>query len=271
MAVTIPGAVASAAREFGDAPALADTAWADTALADTALADTALADTALAEPALAEPALAEPALAEPGLAEPGLADTALAEPGLAEPGLAEPGLAEPGLAEPDGLRLSYRELDERVTAVAAALIAEGVAPADRVAIWAPNTYHWVLAALGALSAGATLVPVSTRFTGPEALDVISRSGARALFVAGDFLGVDRLAALRAAAAAEDGTGGGGLDKLGLIVRLPEDWAAFERCGASVRAAVVRERADRGRGGNDVPSGRRGRDRGTNLGPFGSWF
>ena len=127
MAVTIPGAVASAAREFGDAPALAD----------------------------------------------------------------------PG---PDGLRLSYGELDERVTAVAAALIGEGVAPADRVAIWAPNTYHWVLAALGALSAGATLVPVSTRFTGPEALDVISRSGARVLFVAGDFLGVDRLGALRAAAA-----------------------------------------------------------------------
>ena len=170
MAVTIPGAVASAAREFDDAPALAD----------------------------------------------------------------------PG---PDGLRLSYRELDEQVTAVAAAFIAEGVAPADRVAIWAPNTYHWVLAALGALSAGATLVPVSTRFTGPEALDVISRSGARALFVAGDFLGVDRLAALRAAAAAEAaGTGGGTLDKLGLIVRLPEDWAAFERCGASVRAAVARRRA-----------------------------
>ena len=209
MAVTIPGAVASAAREFGDAPALADTALADTALADTALADTASADTASADTASA--------------------DTAL---------------AEPGLAEPDGLRLSYRELDERVTAVAAALIAQGVAPADRVAIWAPNTYHWVLAALGALSAGATLVPVSTRFTGPEALDVISRSGARALFVAGDFLGVDRLAALRAAAAAEaDGTGGGALDKVGLIVRLPEDWAAFERCGASVPAAVVRERAD----------------------------
>ena len=174
-----------------------------------------------------------------------MAEPGLTEPGLAEPGLAEPGLAEPGLAEPDGLRLSYRELDERVTAVAAALIAEGVAPADRVAIWAPNTYHWVLAALGAFSAGATLVPVSTRFTGPEALDVISRSGARALFVAGDFLGVDRLAALRAAAAASaaGGPDGGGLDRLGLIVRVPEDWAAFERCGGSVPAAVVRERAD----------------------------
>ena len=50
----------------------------------------------------------------------------------------------------------------------------------------------MLAALGALTAGGVLVPVSTRFTGPEALDVIGRSGARALFVAGGFLGVDRL-------------------------------------------------------------------------------
>ena len=104
----------------------------------------------------------------------------------------------PALAEPGGPRFSYRELHERVTTVARALIAEGVAPGDRVAIWSPNTHHWVLGALGALYAGATLVPVSTRFTGHEALDVISRSGARALIVAGPFLGADRLAALRAA-------------------------------------------------------------------------
>ena len=107
------------------------------------------------------------------------------------------------LAEPGGARLSYRELHERVGEVARALIADGIAPGDRVAVWCPNTAAWVLAALGALTAGATLVPVSTRFTGPEALDVISRSRARALFVDDDFLGVDRLAALRAAAAAAE--------------------------------------------------------------------
>jgi HIP---CoA ligase len=103
------------------------------------------------------------------------------------------------LAEPGGVRLSYRELHARVGAVARALIADGVAPGDRVAVWCPNTAAWVLAALGALTAGATLVPVSTRFTGVEALDVISRSRCRALFVDDGFLGVDRLAALRAAA------------------------------------------------------------------------
>jgi acyl-CoA synthetase (AMP-forming)/AMP-acid ligase II len=106
----------------------------------------------------------------------------------------------PALAEPGGPRLSFRQLHEQVAVVARALIAEGVAPGDAVAIWSPNTHHWVLGALGALYAGATLVPVNTRFTGPEALDVISRSRARALIVAGPFLGADRLALLRAAAA-----------------------------------------------------------------------
>jgi acyl-CoA synthetase (AMP-forming)/AMP-acid ligase II len=105
----------------------------------------------------------------------------------------------PALAEPGGPRISYHQLLQQTATVARALIAEGVAHGDRVAIWSPNTHHWVLAAYGALSVGATLVPVSTRFTGPEALDVITRSGASVLIVADRFLGADRFAALRTAA------------------------------------------------------------------------
>jgi HIP---CoA ligase len=170
------------------------------------------------------------------------------------------------LAEPGGPRFSYRELHERVSAVARALIAEGVAPGDRVAIWSPNTHHWVLGALGALHAGATLVPVNTRFTGPEALDVVSRSGARALIVAGRFLGVDRLAALRAAAEEEKTTirqnakpASQCLDQLSLIVLVPVeadpeagpvagaidgaiDWAEFQDRAAEVPAALADARA-----------------------------
>jgi len=149
------------------------------------------------------------------------------------------------LAEPlAGVRLSYRSLAEQVEGVAATLISAGVEPGDRVAVWGPNDRYWVLAALGALTAGATLVPVSTRFTGPEALDVIGRSGARALFVAGDFLGVDRLGALRAAAedrrpAASAAGPGESLDRLGLVVRVPEDWDAFGR--ASIPGSLVQAR------------------------------
>jgi len=153
------------------------------------------------------------------------------------------------VAEPGGPRLTYAELHERVAAVAGTLIAEGIEPGDRVALWSPNTHHWVLAALGALYAGATLVPVNTRYTGPEALDVVSRSGARALIVAGRFLGTDRLAALRAAAAEAADP----LERLRLVVRVPVepdpdrpadgslDWADFET-GAPASADRARERA-----------------------------
>jgi len=169
-------------------------------------------------------------------------------------------VAEPGGAQ--GFRLSYRELDERVTAVTGALIDAGVGPGDRVAIWAPNGPEWLLAALGTLGAGAALVPVSTRFTGPEALDVIGRSGARALFVAEAFLGVDRLGALLAAASGEGGEGAG-LDRLGLVVRVPQEWDAFLRAGS---LAEARERAGAVRPGDvsDImfTSGTTGRSKGA---------
>jgi acyl-CoA synthetase (AMP-forming)/AMP-acid ligase II len=167
-------------------------------------------------------------------------------------------VAEPGRAQ--GFRLSYRELDERATAVTGALIDAGVGPGDRVAIWAPNGSEWLLTALGTLGAGAALVPVSTRFTGPEALDVIGRSGARALFVAGGFLGVDRLGALLAAAAEEED---GVLDRLGLVVRVPEEWDMFLQAGS---LAEARRRAQAVRPGDvsDImfTSGTTGRSKGA---------
>ncbi|HEV2373159.1 MAG TPA: AMP-binding protein [Streptosporangiaceae bacterium] len=133
------------------------------------------------------------------------------------------------LAEPGGPRLSFTDLHEGARTVSRALIASGVAPGDRVALWSPNTWHWVVSALGALSAGATLVPVSTRFTGVEALDVLSRSSARVLVVADEFLGVDRLTALRAAAAQARAEASGipnhaqppvSPGRLGLVIRVP---------------------------------------------------
>ncbi|WP_034268985.1 FadD3 family acyl-CoA ligase [Haloechinothrix halophila] len=97
-----------------------------------------------------------------------------------------------------GVRLTYTELHQRVHDCARLFIAEGVRAGERVAIWSPNSYHWVVAALGALSAGATLVPINTRFTGHEALDIVHRAQASALVIAGPFLGTDRLAELRKA-------------------------------------------------------------------------
>jgi HIP---CoA ligase len=102
-----------------------------------------------------------------------------------------------GLAVVDGdARLTYAELDDRAAEFGAALVAAGVEPGDRVAIWAPNGGRWIVAVLGLLRAGAVLVPVNTRFKGAEAADILRRSHARVLVTVTDFLDADNLAMLR---------------------------------------------------------------------------
>jgi HIP---CoA ligase len=126
------------------------------------------------------------------------------------------------LAVIDGSRrLSYAELAAQARAMTRALMAVGVQAGDRVAVWLPNTAHWLVAALGAHGAGASLVPMNTRYTGYEAGDVLRRTGARVLFLPDRFLGQDYLAALMQAAPGASAPGpAGGLDRLTLAVRVP---------------------------------------------------
>ncbi|WP_371528644.1 FadD3 family acyl-CoA ligase [Streptomyces sp. NBC_01283] len=148
-------------------------------------------------------------------------------------------------------RVTYAELGRRVERAAAACMANGVNSGDRVAVWAPNTLDWIVSALGAVSAGAVLVPLNTRFKGAEASYVLQRSRAKLLFVTGTFLGTSYVASLRRAAA--DGKGKGplpGLPHLEQVVVLsddaPEDfrtWKDFMASGDGVRGEDVRARAD----------------------------
>jgi HIP---CoA ligase len=98
----------------------------------------------------------------------------------------------------DGVRMSFAELGERVFQAGRAAIAAGIEHGDRVGIWGPNTWEWIVAALGAVSAGAVLVPINTRFKGREAGYVLGKSGARVLFTARGFLDLDYPALLREA-------------------------------------------------------------------------
>lgn len=86
--------------------------------------------------------------------------------------------------------VSYSEMVKSVRAAAAAIQGAGILPGDRIAIWAPNSPEWIIAALASSFTGAVLVPINTRFRGPEAADILSRSGARLLFVGDPFLGFD---------------------------------------------------------------------------------
>ena len=93
------------------------------------------------------------------------------------------------------LELTYAELLEQARTFGAGLVATGVEPGDRVAIWAPNSARWIVALLGLFQAGAVLVPVNTRFKGPEAAPILERSGAKVLVTVTDFLDTDHLALL----------------------------------------------------------------------------
>jgi HIP---CoA ligase len=87
-------------------------------------------------------------------------------------------------------RLTFTELTDRIRCAAGAFVATGIDKGDRVAIWAPNSVEWVIAAFGLLTGGGVLVPVNTRFKAEEVADIIARSGAKAVLIQKGFLGLD---------------------------------------------------------------------------------
>ena len=97
--------------------------------------------------------------------------------------------------EEHGQCIDYSELPRLALGVTRSLMAQGIGKGDRVAIWAPNGRDWIIAALGIHCAGAVMVPINTRMKGPEAADILLRSGSRLLFVQPSFLGTDYLALL----------------------------------------------------------------------------
>ncbi|MCT1640557.1 FadD3 family acyl-CoA ligase [Dietzia cinnamea] len=130
-------------------------------------------------------------------------------------------------------RWTWSQLFDEVRRFAAGLVARGVEPGDRVAIWAPNTRHWVVASLGVQFAGATTVPANTRYTGSETLEIVQRTNAVAAVVAGAFLGSERISDLVDAA---DGSLAGATS-LRTIVRIPLDAGDTVRAGAGAAGGV----------------------------------
>ena len=117
----------------------------------------------------------------------------------------------PALITPER-SFTFAELRAEVRRTAAAIAGLGVAPGDRVAIWSPNTWHWVVACLAIHHAGAVVVPLNTRYTAAEAADILARTKAPLLIGMGSFLGHDRVADLDR----------DGLPNLAHIVRVPVD-------------------------------------------------
>jgi HIP---CoA ligase len=138
--------------------------------------------------------------------------------------------------------VTWAELERIARRAAAAYVAAGVEPGDRVAIWAPNVWEWIPAAFGIHLAGGVLVPLNTRYKGVEAGYILGRSGARVLVTMGEFLGTDYAGMLRSAVDVDTE-----LPALSAIVTLRTDgasgWDAFLASGDAVDPADVQRRAE----------------------------
>ncbi|BBX75968.1 fatty acid--CoA ligase family protein [Mycobacterium shinjukuense] len=162
----------------------------------------------------------------------------------------------------DDRNFTSTELRDEVYRAAAALVTLGVKPGDRVAIWSPNTWHWVVACLAIQHAGAAMVPLNTRYTAEEAADILARTAAPVLFAAGRFLGADRATGLDRDA----------LPALRRIVRVPIEaddgtWDDFITLGAdpvALEAAHARAAAVAPEDVSDIlfTSGTTGRSKGV---------
>src|SRR5262245_17609260 len=80
------------------------------------------------------------------------------------------------------VRLSYRQLAERVNRLASALRAADIGPGDRVAFLCPNTPPLLEAHFGVPLAGAVLVAINTRLASDEIRYILTHSGSRLLFI-----------------------------------------------------------------------------------------
>jgi len=84
-----------------------------------------------------------------------------------------------------GRTLTYAELDELCDRVAGGLHDVGIRPGDRVSLYSPNRWEYVVAYHAALRAAAVVNPINVMLTPEEVAFVLNDCGAAAIFTSGD--------------------------------------------------------------------------------------
>ena len=132
-----------------------------------------------------------------------------------------------------GYRATWRALADESAIIARGLLAHGVARGDRVGIWSPNRYEWVLAQLACARAGAILVNLNPAYKTAEIEYALAQSSTSLLLHARAFRTSDygamvaevrpRLPALRE------------------VIVFDDDWAALADAGRAHPADELAER------------------------------
>jgi fatty-acyl-CoA synthase len=85
-----------------------------------------------------------------------------------------------------GVRWTYAELKRRVDRLAAGLVALGLGPGDRVGIWSPNNWQWVVTQFATAKAGLILVNINPAYRLGELDYALKKVGCSALLTAAAF-------------------------------------------------------------------------------------
>jgi len=93
------------------------------------------------------------------------------------------------------IRWTYRELDEAADRLAAGLIHLGLVPGDRIGIWAPNRYEWIVTQFATAKAGLILVTINPAYRTSELEYALNKVGCKALVLAPSFKTSDYAAML----------------------------------------------------------------------------
>jgi fatty-acyl-CoA synthase len=132
------------------------------------------------------------------------------------------------------VRLSYREMQRQVDALAAGLLALGLEPGDRIGIWSPNNAEWALTQFATAKAGLILVNINPAYRLAELDYALNKVGCKALITADHFKTSDYVGMLRELAPEIDRSAPGRLQ----AKRLPS-LAALIRIGEGEKRGFFR--------------------------------
>jgi len=153
-----------------------------------------------------------------------------------------------------GYRATYRELVEQCEEIARGLMARGVKRGDRVGIWSPNRYEWVIVQYATAAMGAILVNINPAYRTSELEYALNQSGISFLILATAFRQADyramlaevkgRCPELREALVLEGGAAGEGLRPTsangGNSPHREDGWDALKRDASSVKPEELHE-------------------------------
>jgi fatty-acyl-CoA synthase len=129
-------------------------------------------------------------------------------------------------------RATYRELVEQSEIVARGLMARGVKRGDRVGIWSPNRYEWVIVQYATAAIGAILVNINPAYRTSELEYALNQSGISFMILAARFRQADYRAMLAEVK--------GKCPELREALVLEDGWDALKRDAAKVSVDQLHE-------------------------------